>query len=252
MGSAIFDGIVQKNVLKENMIFVFDIDKGKTENLKANICNSNEEVIRNSDFIIIAVKPKDGEKVLNEIKGFLTSKKVLISIMAGFKLKKIEGIIKKKVPLVRIMPNLNVKVKSGIIAYCTNKFGEKYELKIKEIFEPLGFIFKIPESKFDTITAICGSGPGFLFYIAEQLEKICIEKGFPVKISEKIVKNLFFGTGKMIFETDKTPEELKKMVCSPGGTTEAGLKIFEDRNFYKLLRDVIATSEKRSRELSKN
>ena len=250
MGFSILRGIMEEKILKEKDIFVFDIDKTKLKNLRVNKGKDNKEVVENSDIVIIAVKPKDSKDVLEEIKDSLTSEKVLVSIMAGIKIEKIENIIGKDKPVIRMMPNLNVKVKKGIIAYCSNKNGKKYERIVEKIFSPVGFLFKIPEDKFDTITAISGSGPGFLFYIAEEFKKICFEKGIPPKISKKLVANLFYGTGKMLVETEIEPEKLKEMVSSPGGTTIAGLSIFEKRKFKEILREVIDTAENRSKELS--
>jgi pyrroline-5-carboxylate reductase len=250
MGSSILSGIIENKILKEKDIFVFDIDEKKLKNLRVNKGKDNKDVVKNSDIIIIAVKPKDSQNVLEEIKGFLTSEKVLVSIMAGIKIEKIENIVGKDRPVIRMMPNLNVKVKNGIIAYCSNRNAKKYDEFVKKIFSPIGFIFKISEDKFDTITAISGSGPGFLFYIAEEFKKICIEKGIKEEIADEIVKYLFYGTGKMIFETEQEPEKLKEMVCSPGGTTIAGLSVFEEKKFGNILREVINRAEKRSKELS--
>ncbi|MCM8766496.1 MAG: pyrroline-5-carboxylate reductase [Candidatus Omnitrophica bacterium] len=252
MGSAIYDGIVEEKILTENDIFIYDIDKEKIKDRSLNICGTNKEVVEKSNLLIIAVKPNDGENVLKEIKNFLSSEKVVVSIMAGIKIKKLERIIGRNIPIIRVMPNLNVKVKTGIIAYCSNKYGEKYENSIEKIFSPLGFVFKLNENKFDTITAISGSGPGFLFYIAEEFEKICIEKGIPKKIAKDLVTYLFYGTGKMILKTGKEPEELKRMVCSPKGTTIAGLNVFEKMKFNNILRKAIEAAEKRSKEISEN
>ncbi|MGB9676985.1 MAG: pyrroline-5-carboxylate reductase [Candidatus Ratteibacteria bacterium] len=250
MGSAILSGVLEKKIIKKDKIFVFDIDKNKTKNLQVNVVENCRKVVENSDVIIIAVKPKDLNSVFKDIKDFLNDKKITISVMAGIKIKKIEEIVGDRIPVIRIMPNLNVKVKAGIIVYCLNKYAKKYENIVKKIFLPIGVVFKLPENKFDTITAISGSGPGFLFYIAEELKKICVEKGISGKISKDLISYLFYGTGKMLIETKIDPERLKQMVSSPGGTTIAGLSVFEKRKFGEILKQVIEAAEKRSKELS--
>ncbi|MGC8977676.1 MAG: pyrroline-5-carboxylate reductase, partial [Candidatus Ratteibacteria bacterium] len=250
MGSVILSGVLEKKILNKDKIFVFDIDKNKTKNLQVNVVENCRKVVENSDVIIIAVKPKDSNSVFQDIKDFLNDKKIIISVMAGIRIKKIEEILGDKIPIIRIMPNLNVKVKAGIIVYCLNKYAKKYENIVKKIFSPIGIVFKLPENKFDTITAISGSGPGFLFYIAEEFKKICIEKGISQKISKDLISYLFYGTGKMLKETKIEPEKLKQMVCSPGGTTIAGLNVFEKMKFREILREVIQAAEKRSKELS--
>lgn len=252
MGSVILNGLLEKKTIKKKDLSVYDIDKNKTKNLKVKVEKTNQDLVKNSDIIIIAVKPKDVQNLFNEISECLTSEKVLISIMAGISIKKIQDFIKKEIPVIRVMPNLNIKVNAGIIAFCTNKLGRKYEKIVKEIFSPVGVIIKLPEEKFDTITAISGSGPGFLFYFAEILNEICREKGLSEKISKIISSYLFYGTGKMLVETKMEPEKLKNMVCSPGGTTIAGITVFEEKNFRKIFREVIDKAEKRSKELSQN
>ncbi|MCM8772517.1 MAG: pyrroline-5-carboxylate reductase [Candidatus Omnitrophica bacterium] len=252
IGSAIIDGILEKKVLKKKDILIFDIDKNKTKNLKLKIEKNNCDLVKNSNIIILAVKPKDAKNVIDEIKNSLSNKKLLISVMAGISIKKLEEFLDKKIPIIRVMPNINVKVKAGIIIYCSNKEGKKYEKIFKRIFSPIGIIMKMPENKFDTITAISGSGPGFLFYIAELMEKIGIEKGIPAKNSRELISYLFYGTGKMLFETKMKPEDLKRMVCSPGGTTLAGLNVFEEEKFPDILKKVINMAEKRSKELSQS
>ncbi|MCM8785795.1 MAG: pyrroline-5-carboxylate reductase [Candidatus Omnitrophica bacterium] len=252
MGSAIYEGIVEEKIFKKKDIFIYEIDKEKVKNLNLNICESNKDLVEKSQLIIIAVKPNDAKNVLEEIKSSLSPEKILVSIMAGIKIKKIEKIVGKNIPVIRIMPNLNVKVKSGIIAYCSNKYGRRYENLIEKIFSSVGMVFKLNENKFDTITAISGSGPGFLFYIAEEFKKICIEKGISEKISKDLVTYLFYGTGKMIFQTKKEIEELKEQVCSPKGTTIAGLSVFEKVKFGNLLRKVVEAAEKRSKEISES
>jgi len=252
MGSAICEGLLEKKILKNRDILVYDVDENKTKKLKVSVKKNNIEVVKNSDILILAVKPKDSKILLEEIENYLTPQKLLVSIMAGVKIKSIEKIIKNKIPIIRIMPNLNVKVKSGIVVFCGNKRGLKYEKIIKKIFSPVGIVIKLPENKFDTITAISGSGPGFIFYIAEKFKKICIEKGISSKTATDLVSYLFYGSGRMLFETKIEPEKLKEMVSSPGGTTIAGLSVFEKRKFEDILRKVIEASEKRSKELSRN
>jgi len=206
-----------------------------------------------SDIIIIAVKPNQVENILNEIKDNLSPNKLLISIAAGISTKKIEKFFKNlKIPVIRVMPNLPIKVRSGIIGYSCGKYSKGKEKIIEEIFTPLGEVFKIKEEKMDLITAISGSGPGYFFYIAEIIEKICRKKGLDANISKTISKSLLFGTGKMLLETNYSAKKLKEMVSSPGGTTLAGISVLKNKKIEKILKETIESAEKRSRELSKS
>ena len=251
MGKALIEGIIEKKVVKKNKIIVSDKDKKKLKNAeKLGVkTGKNREVAEKSDIIILAVKPDQMKHVLSEIKDVLNEKKILISIAAGISTKKIEKTIEKKIPVIRVMPNLNVKVKEGIIFYCPGRYGKGLDRKVEELFSPVGIVLKEKENLFDTITAISGSGPGFIFYFAEQFKKVCMEKGFGRKKANLIASYLFYGSGKMMTDTKIEPEKLREMVSSPGGTTLAGLSVFEKKNFPEIFRKVIEKAEERSKQL---
>jgi len=253
MGSILVDAVISEGLYPPSLVYISDTRTEKTDKLKRAlrvIPSDNRTIAENSEVVIIAVKPDKVKDIVTEIKGFLTPFTLLISIAAGLSTSKIEKFIgKKPVPVIRVMPNINVKVKAGIIAYCTGRYARKYDRIVEKTFSPLGVVFKLPENKFDIITAISGSGPGFLFYIAECIKKICREKGLTEKQSAIITKYLFYGSSKMLFETGEEPKILKDMVTSPGGTTLAGLEAFEKGNFPSLLKKVIERAEKRSKEL---
>ncbi|MCX8082841.1 MAG: pyrroline-5-carboxylate reductase [bacterium] len=256
MGSILIDAIVSTGLYPPSSVYVSDVRKQNVNKIKKKfgvLSSDNRNLTEKSDIIIIAVKPNNVKDVISEIKDILTPSKVIISIAAGLSTEKIEKIIgKKAIPIIRVMPNINVKVKAGIIAYCNGRYAKKYCKIVEDIFSPLGIVLKLPERMFDTITAISGSGPGFLFYIAETIQKIAEEKHLTRKQSALIVKYLFYGSAKMLFDTGIEPAILKSMVTSPGGTTLAGLEVFEKEKFPSLLKRVIERAEKRSKELRGN
>lgn len=254
MGSILVDAVVSTGLYPSCRVYVSDIRKEQTDRLKRDfgvLPTDNRTIAEKTDVVIIAVKPDKVKDVISEIRDILTPGKVLISIAAGLSTKKIETFIANPIPVIRVMPNINVKVKAGIIAYCPGKYGRKYCKTVEEIFSPLGIVFKLSENKFDLITAICGSGPGFLFYIAECLQKIS-ESALTKRQALLITRYLFYGSARMLFETGIEPEKLKAMVTSPGGTTLAGLEVFEKENFPSILKMVIKKAEERSKQLRKN
>jgi pyrroline-5-carboxylate reductase len=252
MGRALLTGVITNKVLPAGDIYVSDIEKEKLAGLKGIRKTTNKKAAEKAEVIIIAVKPDKVEKILKEIAELLTGKKILISIAAGISTGKIESLLAgKKIPVIRVMPNLNAKVKAGIFAYCGGRYAAGTEKFIEKIFSPSGVVLKLPEELFDTITAVSGSGPGYLFYIAEIIKEICMAKGIKAEDAKKIVSFLLLGTGKMLLETGEAPEKLKKMVCSPGGTTIEGLKILEKRNLAGILNQAIKKAEERSKQLSK-
>lgn len=250
MGSVLAEGIISAGRYR---LYVSDV---KREKLKKPVKlgaqpASNTELAENSDVIILAVKPDKVVETIEEIKSFLTPSKILISIAAGISTAAIEKVSGGKTSVVRLMPNVNVRVKAGLLPYCTGRYAAGCGKLTEQIFSPLGIVFKLPEKKFDSVTAISGSGPGFLFYIAENISAVCRRKGFTDKQSRAITAYLLYGAGKMLVETGLAPETLKQTVTSPGGTTLAGLNVFKQKNFPHILKKVIDSAEKRSRELSR-
>ena len=256
MGFSLIEGIISEKVVSPVKILISDINSSVLKRVKKKLkvrTGTNREVAKKSDVIILAVKPSQIEDVLTEVvKKELNSKKILVSIVAGISTSKIESILSGlKIPVIRVMPNLPVKVKSGIIAYCPGKYGKGKGKIVENLFSSVGEVFKISENKMNAITAISGSGPGYIFYLAEIIGKICIQKGFPGKLARVISTNLIYGSGKMLIESCENPETLKKMVSSPGGTTLAGLRVFEKKKFQAIFKEVVDAAEKRSRELSR-
>lgn len=252
MGSVLVRGLLESGLYPASSIYVSDVKKEKLKSLKsAGIqVSDNRKLSGIADVIIIAVKPDTVGEVVSGMKEFLTPSKVLISIAAGISTAKIESFLRKKeVPVIRVMPNVNVRVKAGLLPYCLGKYAAGYEKLPERLFTPLGAVFKLPECMFDAVTAISGSGPGFIFYIAENIKKICREKKFTEKQSALITAYLIYGSGKMLAETGLSPDRLKGIVTSPGGTTIAGLTVFEQKKFPRILKQVVEKAEKRSKEL---
>lgn len=253
MGSILVDAIVSNGIFPPSSIYISDVREKRLKKLEKEfgvIPLDSKTLTEKSEIVIIAVKPYDVKDVITEIKDNLFPSTTLISIAAGISTKKIEKYLSgKNIPVIRVMPNINVKVKAGIIPYCAGRYRKGSCGIAEKIFSPLGIVFKLPESKFDLITAISGSGPGFLFYIAECIKKICREKGLPGKQATLITQYLFYGSGRMLFESKQQPEKLKAAVTSPGGTTQAGLDVFEKEKFPFILRKVIDSAEKRSKEI---
>lgn len=254
MGSVLVQGLLESKLYPGSSIYVSDVRKEKLKSLRKSGVRivDNDKLAENSDVIIIAVKPAAVGEVVSGIGKFLTPSKVLISIAAGIPTARIESFLgKKAVPVIRIMPNVNVRVKAGILPYCPGRHAAGCGKIPEKLFAPLGVVFKLPENMFDSVTALSGSGPGFIFYIAENIKKICREKKFTEKQSALITAYLLYGSGRMLAETGLPPGVLREMVTSPGGTTFAGLSVFEQKKFPGILKQVIEKAEKRSRELSK-
>lgn len=239
MGSAI-----AKRIEKKYRIIVSDIDPNKLR--KLNI-RDNIKAVRGADIIILAVKPQDMDAVLNEIKGAVRPSQLVISIAAGIKTRRIEDRL-GRVPVIRVMPNTPLLVGMGMSALCRGRYAGLKHIRIADrIFSSMGKVLLVKEKQMDAVTAISGSGPAYVYLFIESLIKSAIGLG----LSKDIVIQTLKGALGLLEKTGKSPEELRKQVTSPGGTTEAALKVFQKEGFTRIIDKAIRAARKRSGELSR-
>ncbi len=258
MGSVILESILSLKSVNHRNVMISDIDETKLRHYekkyKILISKSNCNLTKFSDLIILAVKPQQIKEVLDEIKSFVTPRKIVVSIAAGVKISTIEKVLGKNVPIVRTMPNLPLKVGCGITAVCYNstaKNNSRIKSLTKRIFSVKGEIVEIKENKMDLITAISGSGPAYLFYISEILQYCGVRFGLAKNVSEKLVNQTLHGAAVMLSESGISAEQLRKDVTSKGGTTEYALKTFYKYNLKKIFYKAIQAAKNRAKELSK-
>ncbi len=246
MGGA-FARALAEAVGKEN-ILVYEVNeerKGKAIGDGFAVARDLYFLSKNSDVILIAVKPKDVKGVLEEIKENVGGK-VVVSIAAGLELSTYEEVLGKEAKLVRLMPNINVLVKKGTIALTHN--GNLTEEEFEELLKALsrcGSIYAVPEPLFDSFTALAGSGPAFVFHFIDALALAGVREGFGYEESLKIVVDTVLGSAELLKELGGNPNEWSVRVSSPGGTTIEGLSYLERKGFKgTVIRCIEKTSEK--------
>ena len=223
-----------------------DIDSGKAEAAAAavggTVFGSNTEAAEKSGFIFLAVKPDMLQRVLAEISPVVQRRSavgdcpVLVSIAAGWPISKIQDAVGMtaagKTAIVRIMPNTPALVSKGMIV-CAVSPGMNGEQKsgLETILKGAGVFDIIDESYFDAVTGLSGSGPAFAYLFIEALADGGVRAGLPRDKALRYAAQTVFGSAAMVMETGRHPGELKDMVCSPGGTTIAGVEALESCAF---------------------
>ncbi|MCP4649256.1 MAG: pyrroline-5-carboxylate reductase [PVC group bacterium] len=252
MGEAIIRGLEQK---KGASVFVYEKDSRRL----AKICRSYhvkkitlEQLKKTCNIIIICVKPQNIDEVLTVLSLALNSRQLVISIAAGVTIKHIQKFFKEKVPVVRVMPNMPGLIGVGISAYCLGKHAKQKHAKITDsIFLTMGETLRTTESKMNAVTAVSGSGPGFIAYLADSLISAARSVGLTEKEAYFLSLYTLQGTASLMVETQILPEVLVKRVASKGGTTEAGLKVFNKEKTKTIVKKAIQAAVKRAKELSK-
>ena len=209
------------------------------------------ELVDFSDVICLCVKPQDLPDILAELKEIPLQNKVILSPVAGKNTSFIESYLGKNVPIVRIMPNLAIAYKKSVTAFFTKDPQSPLITKIKDHFSLLGRVVELPEERFHLFTAIFGSGPAFLLAMLEPLKNKIRGLNISDKEANELLAELVAGTLTYFQENHarNSIEDLIKAITSKGGTTEAGLAFFKDKNLDKLIGDVILAAEKRSEKM---
>ena len=210
--------------------------------------------LKKIDIILLAVKPQQMEDTVKNFSKFNFLELVFISIAAGLSFSWFRNKINKDLKIVRAMPNLPASIGFGVTGYCKSK--NLSEEDNKDVYALLSAFSKIiflnNESLIDNVTAISGSGPGYIFYLVEALSQIGVDQGLTKKDAKILARETLIGSARLIEATNVDPKILKDNVTSPGGTTEAGLLVLESETngLYPLLKSTIKNAIKRAKELN--
>jgi pyrroline-5-carboxylate reductase len=254
MGSALVRGFLNAKMTKKGLL-VSDYDKEKLKLLckdtGVKMASDNIELVNRSEIVIIAVKPKDLKKVLDEIFGNV-GEKLVVSTVAGVPIAVFERKL-KGAKVVRIMPNIACSVGEGAIAFSAGSQVRRKDLRrVKELLDKLGIALELPENQLDVVTGLSGSGPAFYSLVIKAMAMAGVEEGLPEDVALRLAVQTAKGVGKLLFETGMDPEELVGMVRSPGGTTEAGLKKLEESAVTEALKEAVHAAVKRAKELKQS
>jgi pyrroline-5-carboxylate reductase len=206
-------------------------------------------VLAEGDVIILAVKPPDMPVVLDEIAPHATPRHLVISVVAGFPIDMIERRL-EAVPVIRAMPNTSTAVRASATALAAGGHAGPDHLMIaRTLFEAVGWVGIVPESLLDVVTAVSGSGPAYVYMLAEALASSGERAGLPRALAQALVAQTILGAGKMLIETGDRPEVLRHQVTSPGGTTMAGLEALEQGGLRAAVDAAVTKAARRAREL---
>lgn len=211
-----------------------------------------KKVAAQSEIIILAVKPQNFEEVLLELRNDVRPDQLIVSIAAGVTCHYIEQRLGKKIRVIRTMPNLPAQVGDGLTGICRGKFASNADLKTaQEIFNYIGKTVLVEERWMNAITAVSGSGPGYIFYFVECFEKAARLLGLNPELTRELVKQTLKGSVGLLEQSPEGADVLRARVTSKGGTTQAALTVFEENKFDKIFQQALAAACKRAKELSK-
>lgn len=255
MAKAMIKGIINSNLIKKENIIASaksdsTIENGKNE-LKINMVKDNKEVAKVSDIIILATKPNIYPSVIEEIRDIVDENKLIITIAAGKSIKEVEELFNGNVRVIRTMPNTPALVGEGMSGLSKGNYANEEDMNTaKQIFCSFGKCEEVEESLMDCVVGASGSSPAFVYMFIESLADGAVLSGMKRDTAYKFVAQSVLGSAKMVLESGEHPGKLKDNVCSPGGTTIAGVEALEKEGFRGSVIKAIKASVKKSMKMS--
>ncbi len=254
MGEAIISGLLKSGEYESQDIQAFEIIESQSKYISQKYgvkCADNAKKAASfADITIIAVKPGDVKKALEQIEPATKPGKIIVSIAAGVTLEFLRKHLPGDIPVVRVMPNLACLVREAMIVVCPSENTKKEELKmVMDTLSLLGRVITLDEKYLNLATGLVGSGPAYIYLIIEALADAGVRLGLPKDISILLAAQTTLGAAKMVVETKEHPAKLKDMVTTPAGTTIEGLLALEEGKLRAIMIEAVTKAAQRAREL---
>jgi pyrroline-5-carboxylate reductase len=266
MGEAMISALIQAGVIAASAITASDVSPDRLDSLKRSygihVTEDNFSLFSACDIVILAVKPHHVGTILSGIaagKDYrIVKRKLVISIAAGITISKIENCLyppldaasRSRLPIIRVMPNTPSLVLAGMSGMSPNGHATSDDLATAErILKAMGNVIVFKEADLDAVTAVSGSGPAYVFYYIESMIEAGVKSGLSSADASELVLTTIKGAVKLLEDRKDSPEHLRRLVTTPGGTTEAALKVLETRHFKQAIVDAIAAATEKAREI---
>ncbi len=254
MGEALIAGLIRSGRWKPSQIIVTDVRPEQLDRLqrtyKVGTSADNRWAVREATTVLLAVKPQQIRHVLEELGPVIQESQLVLSIAAGISTGIMERFLAKRVPVIRAMPNTPALVGMGAAAVARGRWAKEiHEKAAISILETVGTVVSVAERDMDAVTALSGSGPAYIFYLAEALVQAGQAMGLPPQVVDTLVRQTIRGAGELLATSREEPHTLRQRVTSPGGTTEAAVKVLETAKVKTIFTKALKRASARSREL---
>lgn len=254
MGRALITGFGGLDPAPE--VVVVEKDPARADDLRAaGYLVDDMTALAGADVVLIAVKPQDVAGLIAEVGAAIPASAVVVSIAAGVSTTALASHIEAAGgtarSIVRVMPNTPARIGAGVLGISAGAAcPESAVATAVRLMETAGVVVTIPEEQQEALTAVSGSGPAYVFYLAEKLIDAARAHGLSDDVAAVIVRQTLLGSALLYAESGESPEVLRRNVTSPGGTTAAAIAVFEDRAFAEIVHAALAANITRSGELS--
>lgn len=258
MAEAIARGLISSGTLPPERLIAADVSEERrklfTEQLRIACVSDNLEAAKDASAVLLAVKPQQMQTALANLGAVLTDKTLIISIMAGISTRAIAIALGLGVHwrVVRAMPNTPMLVGLGAVGIAPGTFATNPDVAAaRKFFEPAAVVTEVTEPLIDAVTAVSGSGPAYVFFLIEQMIAAGVELGLTPEQSSLLAKQCVFGAATMAKTSTDTPEELRRKVTSPNGTTQAAIEYMQKTQVDTNIKQALHACMQRAIELGK-
>jgi pyrroline-5-carboxylate reductase len=256
MGASLLGGLIANHYAKDQL-WISDTDTQKLNVLKnqfhINITEDNREALQVADVVILAIKPQVLLSVVKDLADLISHRKpLLISIAAGIRVDSIQKAVGQEIAIVRAMPNTPALIGCGATALFANTHTSAAQKELAEsLMRAVSLVVWVTkENLMDNITALSGSGPAYFFLMMEALQNAAIESGLSPDTARILTLQTAYGAARMALESEIDLKELRNRVTSPGGTTEAALKVMQLHQLPEIYKKAFSAAQLRSEELA--
>jgi pyrroline-5-carboxylate reductase len=254
MAESMIHGWINKRILKPEAISVMNkSDLARLEFLRdeygVNIVEAEQKELQEAQFVLLAMKPKDVAAALGAIKEKLTADTVILSVVAGVSIETIQKHV-GHLPVARAMPNTSARIgKSATGVAWSRQVTLEKQHELRNLLSSIGSVTVVKEEQLHAVTGVAGSGPAYVYYLAEAMAEAAVAQGLSLEDATKLVRHTFSGAAEMLQHGEFA--ELRQKVTSPNGTTAAGIAALEKHRFKESVNACVEASTNRSQELGR-
>jgi pyrroline-5-carboxylate reductase len=256
MAEAIARGVLRSNLLRAEQMTASDPSPQRrdlfTAELKIRATDNNADAVKDADTVLLSVKPQHMADVLGGLSAALRPDALIVSIAAGISTAFIERHLggTNGWRVVRAMPNTPMLVGEGMAALSRGAHATEADVaSARRLFEAAADVIEVPEEHIDAVTALSGSGPAYFFFLVEHMTRAGVELGLTPEQAHKLASKTALGSAKMLVTSSDSPQELRRKVTSPGGTTHAAITHMESQGMPQIIVDALKAAQRRGREL---
>jgi pyrroline-5-carboxylate reductase len=260
MGGAILHVLLRPDVTVEGGIRVTNRTEAKAAHLRHGSVTSlateadpaaNASAVTGAKIVLIGVKPYLVADLLREIGPLIEPGTILVSLAAGISIATMEALLPEHVAVLRAMPNTPALVGLGVTGLAAGSHSSEADLALaRSLFACVGEVVTIPEDKIDALSTISGSGPAYVFYLVEELTRTAVGLGFSEHQASVLVQGTFRGASELLASDVVAPDELRRRVTSPRGTTEKAVEVLQQADLKGLFDRATAAALARAKEIA--